>query len=77
MGHTASLKLRRYKNSSFRFSVLSEHHIFHTLSFEILIPYRVVTSLEYDVKGSAITFEYLKAEIVSISKPYLENLVYE
>jgi hypothetical protein len=36
-------------------------------------------SIAFDsgVHFSAITFEYLKAEIVSISKPYLENLVYK
>ena len=29
------------------------------------------------LKVAAMTIEYLKAEIVSISKPYLENLVYK
>ena len=29
------------------------------------------------LKVTAITFEYLKVEILSISKPYLENLVYK
>jgi hypothetical protein len=30
-----------------------------------------------DIHFSAITFEYLKTEIVNISKPYLENLPYK
>ena len=34
----------------------------------------VVSPPEFNVKISAITFEYLKAEILNISKPYLQNL---
>jgi hypothetical protein len=37
----------------------------------------VYPRLELGFLITAITFEYLKAEIVSISKPYLENLVYK
>jgi hypothetical protein len=53
------------------------HTLIHTFAFEILPPYIVVTPPEFDIQISAITFEYLKAEIVNISKPYLENLPYK
>jgi hypothetical protein len=33
-----------------------------------------VISLKPDINVSAITFEYLKAEILNISKPYVVNL---
>ena len=53
------------------------HYILHTFSFEILLPHIVVIPPEVEIKISAINFEYLKPEILNISKFYLENLVYK
>ena len=53
------------------------HTLIHTSAFEGALPHMVVISLKQDINVSAITFEYLKAETVNISKPYLENLPYK
>jgi hypothetical protein len=37
----------------------------------------VVVPIRPDINIAAITFEYLKAEIVNIFKPYLVNLPYK
>ena len=46
-------------------------------SFRNPIACMVVEITGSTIKIPAITFEFLKAGILNISKPYLENLVYE
>ena len=46
---------------------------FDWVSLKVSTTYRTMLAKQ-DFHFSAITFEYLKAEILNISKPYLQNL---